>query len=133
VIAIARAEAVRVGAERRGPPVPLEECDEATIASALSAPATAFDGVEKYVGLAAKAAALTYALAKSQACIDGNKRVAFLLLSEFLSLNGSDLRVETDEAVDMILNIATSNPADRDMTVLELSRWFDLHIEECAD
>ena len=133
MIGVARAEAASLGLELRAPPVPLEDCNRSIIESALLAPTTGFKGVDKYIGLAAKAGALTYALAKSQACVDGNKRVAFLLLSEFLSLNGCDLRVTTEEGVEMILKTANSTPANRDMTTLELAAWFERHIAGCAD
>jgi hypothetical protein len=62
------------------PPVSLTDCNEAVIASALLAPQTAFRGREKYPSLESKVSALLYALAKSQACPDGNKRVALILV-----------------------------------------------------
>jgi death on curing protein len=74
-----------------------------------------------YPDLDAKAAVLTYSLAKSQACIDGNKRLALILLNEFLAVNGAELEMTDDEAADLILFAAESDPALRDQVILELT------------
>ncbi len=103
------------------PVVTLDECDRGIIESALMAPAAQYAGFEKYPDLPSKAAALTYSLAKSQACIDGNKRIAFILLNEFLAINGAALETTDDDAAAIVLRVAESNPADRDMIVMELT------------
>jgi death-on-curing protein len=79
------------------------------------------EGVEKYPDLPSKAAALLYALAKCQACPDGNKRVALILVLEFLAINGSTLEVDPDALADMILEIAASDAQRRDEIVEELT------------
>lgn len=104
----------------RVPPYRLDQCDEDTIASALLAPQTSYGGVDKYASLAAKAGALLYALAKSQACPDGNKRVALILLLEFLALNGMTLDVGEDELAELILETAAAAAADREAIVEQL-------------
>jgi len=96
------------------PPVHLNQCDRRTIETALATPQAGFGGVEIYVGLTAKAAVLVYTLAKSQACVDGNKRIAFILLNEFLAINGAALELSNDDAVDLILHIAESDRSERD-------------------
>ena len=96
------------------PPYRLDESEQNIIESALHAPRTAMQGVEKYPDLPAKAAALLYALAKSQACPDGNKRVTVILVMEFLAINGTTLDLDPDAFADMILTIAASAAADRD-------------------
>jgi death on curing protein len=103
------------------PPYRLDECDRRAIESALDVPAFSWEGNEKYIDLAAKAAALLYALAKTQACPDGNKRVALILVVEFLALNGSTLDIDPDELADMILETAEADPASRDDVVEALT------------
>lgn len=76
------------------------------ISSALFAPQTSFGGEEKYPTVEAKAAALLYALAKSQACPDGNKRIALILVLEFLALNGHTLETDPDALAGIILAAA---------------------------
>jgi death on curing protein len=99
------------------PPYRLDECERGGIESALAVPQFSWEGEDKYPDLAAKAAALLYALAKSQACPDGNKRVALILVVEFLALNGSTLDIDPDELADMILETAEVDPATRDEVV----------------
>lgn len=118
-IEAARAEAFASGV--RVPPYRLDQCRRNIIESALFAPQTAFGGVEKYPDLPAKAAALLYALAKSQACPEGNKRVALILVMEFLALNGATLNVDPDELAEIILRVAAGDPAVREQIVLDLT------------
>jgi death on curing protein len=79
---------------------------------------------EVHLDLAGKAAALGYRLAKSQACLDGNKRVAVLLVAEFLALNGAELNASNEELVAIILAAAASDAAAQDETTLMLTEWF---------
>jgi death-on-curing protein len=103
------------------PPYRLDQCNRNIIESALFAPQTAFGGIDKYPDLLSKAAALLYALAKSQACPEGNKRIALILVVEFLSLNGMTLEVDPDELADIILDVAAADPATRDEVVATLT------------
>ncbi|HEX3787962.1 MAG TPA: type II toxin-antitoxin system death-on-curing family toxin [Pseudonocardiaceae bacterium] len=56
--------------------------------SASHAPAAGFDGVEFYPDLATKTAVLCTHLAKNHPLMDGNKRLAFMAMIEFLTRNG---------------------------------------------
>lgn len=56
--------------------------------SALHAPAASFGGVELYPDVIDKAAVLCVRLARNHPLPDGNKRVAYLALLEFLARNG---------------------------------------------
>lgn len=103
----------------------MEDCERGPIESALHAPSQQLIGLgDVHIDLAAKAAALLYRLAKSQACRDGNKRVAVLLVSEFLALNGTSLNTTNDELVAIILAVASSQAVDRDGIALMLCEWF---------
>lgn len=57
-------------------------------ASALDAPAAEFGGVEFYPEFALKAAVLCSRLARNHPLPDGNKRVAYLSVVEFVERNG---------------------------------------------
>ncbi len=56
--------------------------------SALHAPAAGFEGVEFYPDVLDKAAVLCVRLARNHPLPDGNKRVAYLVLLEFMARNG---------------------------------------------
>jgi prophage maintenance system killer protein len=121
-IEAARHEAAELGLPANVvPPLRLEDCNRHTIEACLASPRAGFGGLEVYADLASKAAVLTYTLAKSQACIDGNKRIAFLLLNEFLAINGAILEINPVAAVAMILDAANSDRQFRDQAILELA------------
>jgi death-on-curing protein len=69
--------------------------DEGLLESALMRPRQCF-AYEPSCGLASLAAAYAYGLARNHPYIDGNKRVAFVVMAAFLGLNGFTL--VTDEA-----------------------------------
>ena len=81
--------------------------------SALTAPSAAFEGLEFYPTFAEKAAILCSRLIRNHPLPDGNKRVGFLCLVEFVERNGyrwsapegDELR--GDETVAMIEGVAS--------------------------
>jgi prophage maintenance system killer protein len=113
-----------VGELQRVPPQRLHDCHRGIIDSALASPQPSFEGVSPYPDLPSKAAVLTYSLAKSQACPDGNKRLTAILVFEFMAMNQADFRPEQGEFADVILRVAASDAAQRDDRLEELDRWF---------
>ena len=71
--------------------------DEGLLESALARPANrfAYEGVEDLLELAATYAV---AIASNHSFVDGNKRMAFIALGQFLADNGGILTASTDEA-----------------------------------
>lgn len=87
--------------------------------SALHAPAMAFDGVEFYPDVIDKAAVLCVRLARNHPLPDGNKRVAYLALVEFLARNHIAWKPpSTDETVATIEGVAAGRISER-----ELADW----------
>lgn len=74
--------------------------------SALAAPQAGFGDTEFYPEFVDKAAVLAVRIARNHPLPDGNKRLAWQSLTLFCALNGHDLNVETDEAVEVMLAIA---------------------------
>jgi prophage maintenance system killer protein len=70
-----------------------------------------------------KAAVLGYRLAKSQACLDGNKRVALLLLTAFLGANGWYFATDDGQPADQLTLAAESEPSDADRVIADLASW----------
>jgi death-on-curing protein len=94
--------------------------------SALHAPAAGFGSVEFYPDLMDKAAVLCVRLARNHPLPDGNKRVAYLALVEFLARN----RVEwapssVEETVAMIEGVAAGRITER-----ELADWLRASLRE---
>lgn len=83
--------------------------------SALHAPAAGFGGVELYPDVIDKAAVLCARLARNHPLPDGNKRVAYLALLEFLTRNGVDWAPRAvDETVATIERVAAGTLAERE-------------------
>ena len=83
--------------------------------SALSVPASGWQGQEAYPEAAQKADLLAARLAKDHPLPDGNKRVTWLEMIEFLGRNGYQLeQPEPSDAVDAMLRVASSELAEGD-------------------
>ena len=126
----ARARAAALGDPSLAPPVSLERCDRDALELAFNKPAAGFAGIEIYPTFPDKIAALLYSLSKSQACIDGNKRVALLLTISFTRTNGGNLELRPNELADMILAIADSELRDHDTIIAETSDWIAARLRE---
>lgn len=87
--------------------------------SALHASAASFAGVELYPDAIDKAAVLCMRLARNHPLPDGNKRVAYLALLEFLARNGIKwVPQSVDETVATIERVAAGTISER-----ELANW----------
>jgi death-on-curing protein len=91
--------------------------DEGLLDSALARPINlrAYEGVEDLHELAA-----TYAIAISanHPFIDGNKRMAFMALGQFLVDNGVALTASPTEATEIMLKVAKN-----EVTIPDLATW----------
>lgn len=84
--------------------------------SALHAPAAVFGGVELYPDQIDKAAVLCVRLARNHPLPDGNKRVAYLVLLEFLARNDIEwLPPSVDETVATMERVAAGTLAERQL------------------
>ena len=77
--------------------------------SALHAPQASFGEVEFHPEFVDKAAVLVVRIARNHPLPDGNKRLAWQSLTVFCALNGHDLRVQPDDAIEMMLAIAAGD------------------------
>jgi death on curing protein len=86
--------------------------DIGLLESALARPrATAF-GEDAYPSIHSKAAALLHSLARTQALVDGNKRLALAGTIAFYGLNGIRLTLSNDEAYDLVLAVSIGDLDD---------------------
>jgi death-on-curing protein len=80
--------------------------DVGLLNSAAARPrATAF-GDDAYPSIHDKAAALLHSLARTQALVDGNKRLALAATIAFYGVNGLRLTFSNDEAYDLVMAVA---------------------------
>lgn len=92
--------------------------------SALHAPQAAFGDVEFYPDFTDKAGVLTVRIAKNHPLPDGNKRLAWQSLTMFCVLNGHELEVGTDDAVDLMLAIAAG-----ELTEAAVATWLNERLQ----
>jgi death-on-curing protein len=91
--------------------------------SALSVPASGWQGHEAYPEPAQKAGLLAARLAKNHPLPDGNKRAAWLAMIEFIERNGYQFeQPEPHEAVEAMLGVASSEIAEADFVEWVRSR-----------
>ena len=99
--------------------------------SALHAPAAEFGGVQFYPDLAAKAAVLCAHLVKNHPLPDGNKRLAFVAMVEFVERNGFTWTPpsgdEDGEVTDRVIRAVAVGELNEDV-IAWLTQW----VRECA-
>lgn len=81
--------------------------DVGLLESALARPKTTAFGQDAYPTLDEKAAALLHSLARNDALIDGNKRLALAGLIAFYGVNGRRLTLSNDDAYELVMAVAT--------------------------
>jgi death-on-curing protein len=70
--------------------------------------ASAF-GVDAYPDVPSKAAALLHSIARTHPLVDGNKRLAWLSTVVFLDINGWAVKLDDDEAFDLVMDVAAND------------------------
>ena len=96
--------------------------DLGLIQSAIARPQSSFDGEDLYPGCFDKAAALFHSLMFNHAFVDGNKRTTIVSTARFLSMNGYELDVDTDEFVSFPLRVENKH-----LSIEGISKWLADH------
>lgn len=94
--------------------------DKNLLESSVYAPQHTFDGQYVYRSIVEMAAVLMQSLASNHPFENGNKRVAFGACSIFLRINGFQLTLTQDAAVDLTLNVV-QHRIDRQTLIRTLS------------
>lgn len=117
--------------------VPAEDlfrvCDIGAADSALKAPAACFGTYEAYPTMAQKVAVLGNRLCRNHPLFDGNKRVSYLAMREFVERNGYTWtppaadEPDGDETVKVMWDLAAGH-----LTEAELTAWVAERIGETS-
>ena len=102
-----------------------EELNLSSLQSALAAPRQSMFGVELQPTLWDKAAILLTKLIKNHPFYDGNKRIAFIAVKEFLRRNGWDLDLAMQDAAPFTTGIAAGR-----VDTPEVMAWLQAHAKE---
>jgi death-on-curing protein len=92
--------------------------DRNLLESALAQPRVSVGGKPAHKTLFDKAAAYGYHICKNHPFIDGNKRVAFVLMDIFLQKNGWEIVAHEEEAYSLMIDLASGK-----LTKAQLSTW----------
>ena len=101
--------------------------DENALESALARPLNR-RAYESGSDLEDLAAAYGYGLATSHPFNDGNKRVSFLAMYVFLSVNGLEIEADETEVVDLMVAVASGRCGEED-----LADWLRCHVSPPSD
>lgn len=92
--------------------------------SALHAPQAGFGDEDFYPTLSMKAAVLCSRINRNHPLPDGNKRAAYLCMTEFLARNGWDFAAPSVEEVDGTVRQLAAN----EITEGEFARWIEANV-----
>ncbi len=96
--------------------------DRGLLESAVNAPFQSFGGYDVYPTIYEKAARLGFGLAQNHAFIDGNKRIAALIVIEFLKINGIEIDCTEFELFSLFYKLAAS-----EISFENLVDWIKTH------
>jgi death-on-curing protein len=96
--------------------------------SALSAPKAGFSGKEHYPDFELKAAVLCARLIKNHPLPDGNKRVAFICMTEFIERNGLELVLGDDDGEVHAAFLVLVGVAANKVSEVELASWLSTRL-----
>ncbi len=82
--------------------------DLGLVESALMAAQQTFDSHDLYPTVPDKTAALWHGLVSNHAFVDGNKRIGLMVSAVFLSVNGYDLMLTSNEVESITMDLAQS-------------------------
>jgi death-on-curing protein len=97
--------------------------DYGLLESALARPRATVFGQDAYPDLHLKAAALQHSLARNDALLDGNKRLAWTACRTFMAINGHWIGAPEDDRFDLVIRVATGVVSDLDKIAEQLRTW----------
>ena len=96
--------------------------DRGLLESALAQPKITAGEKFAHKTLFEKAAAYGFHLCKNHPFVDGNKRVAFVLMDMFLQRNGWEIAADEEEAYSIMIALASGR-----LTKAQLASWLKEH------
>ena len=96
--------------------------DRNLLESALAQPRITIGGKYAHKTLFDKAAAYGFHLSRNHPFVDGNKRVAFVLMDIFLQKNGGEIVAQEEETYSMMIDLASGK-----LSKPQISTWLKEH------
>ena len=95
--------------------------DEGMLRSALERPLNKWN--YEQASLAELAAAYAFGLAKNHAFVDGNKRIAFMIMMAFLRKNGVRFSPDQAQVTTIIISLAAGEVSEESLTRWIRDNW----------
>ncbi|MCD8740214.1 type II toxin-antitoxin system death-on-curing family toxin [Mucilaginibacter roseus] len=92
--------------------------------SALSRPFATFDGIDLYPAATDKAAAIFESLIINHPFMDGNKRIAYVMMEILLRFDGLYLPVSQNEKYQFVINASTG-----EIRFEEIKNWIEANTQ----
>jgi death on curing protein len=99
--------------------------DEGLLVSALEQPRAMFGGSYLHDSLAKMSAAYGFHLCKNHPFIDGNKRIALVVMDTFLQKNGYEICAPEKAVYEVIIKLASG-----ELSKEELTEWLGKNISK---
>jgi death-on-curing protein len=99
--------------------------DRGLLESALAQPRMTFGGKEVHKTVFDKAAAYGFHVCNNHPFIDGNKRVAFVLMDVFLQKNGREIVSSEEEAYALMMLLSSGK-----LSKAQLASWLKEHTDK---
>lgn len=96
--------------------------DPGLLSSALAQPKTAVGGKYRHRTVFEKAAAYGYHLCRNHSFVDGNKRIAFVVMDVFLQMNGREISASEEDAYKVMSGLAAGK-----ISKAALTKWLRTH------
>lgn len=110
--------------EQYSPLEPMAVVDAGALDMIVNIPQATMYGHELYPNIEDKGSVLFYNLIKKHVFANGNKRTAFIALTVFLDLNGYELGIDTEPAVEFTVHVAADDTIKREA----ITQWIKLYI-----
>ena len=97
--------------------------DYGLLESALARPRASVFGQDAYPDLHLKAAALLHSLARNNALMDGNKRLAWTACRTFLAVDDQWISAPEDDRFEFVIRVATGAESELEKIAAQLRAW----------
>ncbi len=97
--------------------------DYGLLESALARPRASVFGQDAYPDLHLKAAALLHSLARNNALVDGNKRLAWTACRTFLAVDDQWISAPEDDRFEFVIRVATGAESELEKIAAQLRAW----------
>jgi death-on-curing protein len=98
--------------------------DKGALEAALNRPYATFDGIDLYQTPIEKAAALLESMAINHPFIDGNKRIAYVLMKRLLFRAGFVINASEKEKLELVLGTSKG-----ELRFDEIKNWLQLKVQ----